>query len=311
MVSQDAELLKEVWDSVPDALIAVDAEGLVCRMNRQAEILTGYAAADLLGQPVEVLIPPNLRSTHRAQRGVYGDKPVSRRMGSGFSGKLVIKDGTVVPVDISLAPVVTDVGMQTIAAVRDISHLAKIETELRRIVHQQSALAKISTELAKQRLDTHLIVTTVAEALVGDGDDSLADLCGVFFVSPDGKSLRLVALAHRDPKAAESLVHQIGSRNWNIEDPDPLTTAVRTGEPVVTDTPTYGAIVARLNNFHRQPIGSIAALPLVVDGKIIGGIMAARQYSSKPYQASDVDLITNIFSRAALAIGNARLYEQM
>src|SRR6056297_1415578 len=66
----------------PDAVLVVDADGRITAVNGLAEELLGFAAADLVGRPIEVLVPESARPGHRAKRDAYVDRPIPRRMGA-------------------------------------------------------------------------------------------------------------------------------------------------------------------------------------------------------------------------------------
>jgi PAS domain S-box-containing protein len=119
-----------LFDSFPDAMVAVDAEGKIRLANQEAERLFGYAHGELLGQPVEVLVPQRLRSRHVGHRSTYVHDPRRRPMGIGLELSGVRKDGTEVPVEISLSPLHTETGEYVVSAIRDISERKKFEEAL-------------------------------------------------------------------------------------------------------------------------------------------------------------------------------------
>ena len=108
-------------EAAPDAMVVIDHEGTVVLVNAQTEKLFGHARGELLGRPVEVLIPETLRELHRKHRDVYVRDPHVRSMGSGLDLLACRADGTEFPVEISLAPLQTDDGLLISAAVRDVT----------------------------------------------------------------------------------------------------------------------------------------------------------------------------------------------
>ena len=103
--------LRVVLDAVPDALVMVGPKGQIKLANAQVEPLFGYARDELIGQPVEVLIPESLRGQHAALRTSYAADPRTRPMGSHMELTDRRKDGTMFPVEISLAPIRTTEGI--------------------------------------------------------------------------------------------------------------------------------------------------------------------------------------------------------
>src|SRR5437016_5869409 len=98
-------------DSAPDAMVVVGGDGRIVLVNSQTELLFGYTRAELLGQPVEVLVPERFWAEHRKHRGRYIAHTQVRPMGAGLELFGVRKDGTEFPVEISLSPQQTDEGI--------------------------------------------------------------------------------------------------------------------------------------------------------------------------------------------------------
>ena len=107
-----------------DAVIVVNhPDGIIVRMNKQAETLFGYLSDELMGKPVETLIPINLKELHANYRDSYYRQPRSRPMGTPLVLQAVNKAGRLIPVDISLTPLNTVDGLYIIAMARDISNI--------------------------------------------------------------------------------------------------------------------------------------------------------------------------------------------
>lgn len=114
-------MLWRMVDALADGVVLVDAEGVLVLANRRAEELFGYTRGELTGQRVEALVPAGLRAAHESQRAGYALQPRARPMGARARLAGLRKDGTTVPVRISLSPVQTATGRFTMAVVRDIS----------------------------------------------------------------------------------------------------------------------------------------------------------------------------------------------
>jgi formate hydrogenlyase transcriptional activator len=115
----------------PDAILVIDSEGRIRECNVQVERLFGYKCSELLGHPVEILIPERFRRNHPAHRTEYGKQPRMRPMGAGLELYGRRKDGTEFPVDIMLSPVETSVGRIVLSVVRDITEQSQREEALR------------------------------------------------------------------------------------------------------------------------------------------------------------------------------------
>jgi diguanylate cyclase (GGDEF)-like protein/PAS domain S-box-containing protein len=127
-----AEGLGVLFEAMPDALIGVDRTGVIRVVNRQAEALFGYDRDALVGQLVETLLPESFRMAHQTQRQGYVADPKTRSMGTGAQFVGMRRDGTELPVDLSLSPVQTGEGLLVIAAVRDLTARNAAEEDRRR-----------------------------------------------------------------------------------------------------------------------------------------------------------------------------------
>ena len=127
-ISRKEEEFRTLLESAPDALVIVDAQGLIATVNDQAQRMFGYARAEMLGQSIEMLIPAARRARHKTALKDYVDQPHARGMGNVKDLSAVRRDGTEIPVEISLSPLTTDHGRLVMAAIRDV-------TERQRVIH--------------------------------------------------------------------------------------------------------------------------------------------------------------------------------
>ena len=125
--------VQNLLDAAPDATVTIDETGRIARVNRQAERLFGYPADELLGESIEILIPVRFRAEHEEHRTGFMVAPRLRAMGEGRELFALHKDGSEIPVEISLSPLETAEGRQVIAAVRDITVRKKAEEAQRRL----------------------------------------------------------------------------------------------------------------------------------------------------------------------------------
>jgi PAS domain S-box-containing protein len=120
-----------ILESVPDAMIIADEDGTIVHSNGVAERLFGWTREELVGQPVEVLLPARFRAMHQVHRAGYHTAPRTRPMGLGLDLSGRRKDGGEFAAEISLSPVVIDGRRCVMAAVRDVTERKKIEDRAR------------------------------------------------------------------------------------------------------------------------------------------------------------------------------------
>jgi PAS domain S-box-containing protein len=146
-------------DSVPDAMIVADSHGTIVHANGEAERLFGWPRDELLGQPVEVLLPARFRVMHQVHRSGYHAAPRTRPMGLGLDLSGLRRDGSEFSAEISLSPVSLEGGQGVIAAVRDVSERKRLE-ERARLLRQAQAEVRERDEFLS--IASHELRTPVA-----------------------------------------------------------------------------------------------------------------------------------------------------
>jgi PAS domain S-box-containing protein len=154
---ESEQRMRGLLEAAPDAMVVVDDRGAIVEVSAQVEKMFGHARTDLVGRPVEILVPESFRERHTSHRGVYSSDPRTRAMGEGLELYALRRDGTQFPVEISLSPVPTDRGLLVMAAIRDITERKVVETRIRRMnvelerrVHARTAELERSNEALKQ-----------------------------------------------------------------------------------------------------------------------------------------------------------------
>ena len=147
----DATHLTSLFENATEGIILTNGRGLIVMVNPAAERIFGYSAADLVDNPIEVLIPDNVRSRHTDLRNNFYQNPSNRQMGHGRDLYGRRKDGTGIPVEVSLSFYRRAEELFVIAFIVDITERKKQE---KNILDQQRELEKMTHSM--RRLNAQL-----------------------------------------------------------------------------------------------------------------------------------------------------------
>jgi protein-histidine pros-kinase len=139
------KLFRGLLEAAPDGMVIVDRDGIITLVNAQVEQLFGYARSELIGEPVEILVPDRFSGMHMAFRNGYVSEPRNRPMGLAGDLHARRKDGSEFPVEVTLSPLETEEGLLVSAAVRDISERRRMQEETDRV--KDDFFATVSHEL--------------------------------------------------------------------------------------------------------------------------------------------------------------------
>lgn len=169
---------RQFFETAPDAKFLIDESGAIRLVNAQAETLFGYRRDDLLGQPVEMLIPQRFRDAHPGHREQFFRRPYVRPMQRGSQFRGLRKDGSEFPAEISLCPLHTEEGLVVAAAIRDITERTEADERLLQHlsdlahVSRLSTMGEMATGLAHELSQPLYAISNYARAcqqLVADG----------------------------------------------------------------------------------------------------------------------------------------------
>ena len=253
-----------ILEAIPDAVAAVNQQGVILQVNAQTEAMFGYTRGELIGQKIEMLVPERQRGQHDGHRERFHSQPKIRRMGSGLDLNGRRRNGSEFPVEISLSPVSTGNGLIVLSAIRDITERKRIEEELRR-ANAELDIRK-SRELRDSQNRMALIVDFSQDAIIGKNLDGIVthwnkgaeEIYGYTAQEMIGRHISTLAPDDKKDEISEILRH------------------IRNGERV-----GYFDSV-RVTKDKRKLNMSISVSPIYdTDGKVVGASTIARDITAQ------------------------------
>lgn len=287
-----------------DAVISVDEDQCITLFNEGAEKIFGYTRAEIIGKPLDILIPNHLRTDHHHRVDGFSTGPLeSRRMGErGASIYGLRKNGTIFPADAAISKVKVGERQILTATLRDISEQKRIENE-------QRFLAKVGSVLAST-LSYEDSLENIARLAVTD----IADYCFIYVLEPHGSIKRTKAVSH-DPEK-QWICDLLTSLPLDRNHPHPINTVLEEKRTLVIEKISSDMIKEFSSNAQQlkaslaADLKSLIAAPLIVRGQVLGAIALFNSTNSRAYGSSDLYLVEGLAQRAAITIENTRLYRE-
>ena len=292
-----------ILDIAADAIITVDEAQRILHFNTGAELIFGYSRSEMIGQPLERLIPERFRAAHEGHMRRFGaGTETSRRMGERREIFGLRRGDIEFPAEASISRLATPTGMLFTVVLRDI-------TERKRVEREQRFLATLGEELARS-----LDVDATAQLAANVAVPALADACVLDLVAADALTRRIVSEGGpertRAPLAALGAAGPVGP-----DSPSRVIDVLRTRrselvanvteewlEAHTDDTPNVAAVWRALD------VRSLMIVPLVTRGHLLGALTLMAVSPRRHYEPNDLVFAEEIARRVALALDNARLY---
>ncbi len=206
--SENQTIFEKLFESSPDAIVVTGDQGQILRANAQVEKMFGYRRDELIGRPVEVLVPERFRHTHPGQRESYQAQPRTRPMGAGLQLYGRRKDGSEFAVDIMLSPLETEDGKLVLSVVRDISERKRAEEALRQVSELKERLAE-----EKLYLEEEIRTEYNFEEIVGESVALKRILKQVETVAPTEATVMILGETGTGKELIARAIHHLSPRH--------------------------------------------------------------------------------------------------
>lgn len=299
---EDGALAWAMVDASPDALVIADEFGTIELVNTQAELLFGHDRQDLVGQPVEVLLPKRFAKGHADHRSGFRDKPEFRSMGSGLELWASRKDGTELRVEVSLSPLIVQDQLRVMAAVRDISDRVALEQETEAFRERRQALKVAVSDVQLGVLEGSSRAQSLA--LVCQRAHEILSASTVMILTPGsvGDELFIESTIGLPPQAREQLHFSTTQGVAGQVYTSARAEFFEPGDPRITAT--------NAEVMEQEQTSSGLMAPLRGSDQVVGVLVVVRQAEvGLPLNSDDLDALEEFASAAVIAIELAALRE--
>ena len=294
--------MEQVIAGTRDAVLSKDLEGIVTTWNPAAERLYGYRAEEAIGRHASFLMPDDLK--HEVQKILATVR--RRETLETYETRRVRKDGAVIHVSLTISPIGSSTG-----EIYGASVVARDITDERRRRRARDFLIA-----ATRDLDASLDPTETAANIVAKAVPALAEVCIIDFIREDGRLGDSVA-ASAIPGAAETLERLRREAPLDPDGNHPVAQVLRAEEPMIFPdlgrpevVKTFGITTEHEEFVDDTGYESAAVVGLIARGRTIGILSFLHAQANVSYEPEDLEFLAELGDRAALALDNARLYQE-
>jgi PAS domain S-box-containing protein len=286
-----------------DAIVTVDDAQRIMNFNQGAEQIFGYCASEIIGKPLEVLLPERYRSVHEEHVRHFGQgRETARRMGHRQEIFGRRKNGEEFPAEASISRLVLPNGHTVYSAVlRDVTERKRLEQEQRFLAFASDALA--------QSLDLQPTLTVIPQLPV----PHLAHWCTLDAIGVDG-GLTHTASTHIDASRQAALDQLTASYPTDEDSPWFTIDVLRRGQVTAIQPVTEAWLDAHVHDARHAEllrdigVNALLGVPLHVRNDVVGVLTFGRLASAPPFDEYEISLAHEYARRAAMALDHARLY---
>ncbi len=292
----------EVVQGTQDAVYSKTLDGIVTSWNPAAVQMHGYSEEEMLGRHISLVVPPG---HEQEEEEILASVRRGERLET-YETERLRKDGARIDVSLTVSPI-SDPEMGVIGA----SVIARDVTAEKRRRRAQEFLL-----VASRGLDASLDPDETARTIAATAVPELAELCVLDFVRDDG-TIGDSIVAGVDPEAAARLERIRREAPLDPAGPHPVAQVLREGRPMIWRDLTSPAVVADVaqSQAHLQLMrdagyNSAAVVGLVARGRMLGAVSFLHARNDLRYDPADLELLSELGERAAIALDNARLYRE-
>jgi len=294
------ETFRAILEHAPDAILISDSQGRIVHANDQAELMFGYGREEIIGRSIELLVPERFREAHVSRRLEHLAEPSRRLMGgAGNYFQARCKDGSELPVEISLSPCPQNGDMLVVATIHDASQRKEFEARLQRNIRELQILHDVS-QIMINAIDLKDTVPKILDMVFAGGE---FDIGVAYIQEPQTTMLKEVwNRGYRDP----GRIRQLSS--------DPESPAA--GQAQAEVFKTQGAYImenlplaAGHRTFKREGVESAIVVPIRVGNQITGTLQLGNR-APRRFDLQEVQFLETVGRQLGVAAQKFRLLEE-